>query len=101
MDPDFITQAAFQYLENGEDLPPEASKNPASRFAFQMAILKQTYHKSGVAGKTADSAHLLATTNRISLAGVIDKVNIRLGIMGGITILANAVMSLVYWLSRA
>ena len=98
MDKDFIAEAAFQFLENGDDLPPEASKNPANRFAFQMAIMKQTYHKSGKAVTTADEAKTLSKTTAVGLDAVIDKVNVRLGIVGGLIVIANGLM---FWLSKA
>ena len=97
MDKDFIVEAVFNFLENGEDLPAEASKNPANRFAMQMAIMKQTYHKSGKAVSTADEAHTLAKANEVGLDAVIDKVNVRLGVVGGLTIIANGLM---YWVTR-
>ena len=98
MDTDFIAEAAFAFLENGEELPPEASKNPASRFKFQMAIMKQTYHKSGEAVETAGKAHTLAKTNKVGLATVVDRVNVRLGIVGGLIVIANGLM---FWFTRA
>ena len=63
MNDDFITEAVFEYLENGSELPEEASKNPQSRFKFQTAIAKQTY---GVA-KNADR---VSNNNKIRLDGL-------------------------------
>ena len=97
MDTDFIANAAFAFLENGEELPAEAAANPQSRFKFQMAIMKQTYHKSGEAVEMADEAHTLAKANEVGLDAVIDKVNVRLGVVGGLTIIANGLM---YWVPR-
>ena len=97
MESDFITDAVFKYLENGEDLLAEAGKNATSRFVFQTAIMKQTYHKSGEAVKIASKAITLAETNKIGLLAVIDKVNVRLGVVGGIVTIASV---LLFWLSR-
>lgn len=97
MDKDFIAEAAFKFLEGEDDLPKACSKNPVNRFAMQMAIMKQTYHKSGEAVATANEAHTLAKTNEMGLDTVIDKVNVRLGVVGGLTIIANGLM---YWVTR-
>jgi len=43
MNDDLIAEAVFEYLENGSDLPEEASRNPQMRFKFQTAIARQTY----------------------------------------------------------
>jgi hypothetical protein len=63
MNDDLITEAVFEYLENGSDLPEEASKNPQARFKFQTAIAKQTY---GV----AKNANTVSNSNRIRLDGL-------------------------------
>jgi hypothetical protein len=63
MNDDLITEAVFEYLENGSELPEEASKNPKMRFRFQTAIAKQTYNVA----KNADS---VSNTNRIRLDGL-------------------------------
>ena len=65
MNDDLITEAVFDYLENGNELPEEASKNPQSRFKFQTAIMKQTY---GVA-KNADT---VSSSNKIRLDSLTD-----------------------------
>ena len=63
MNDDLIAEAVFEYLENGGDLPEEASKNPQARFKFQTAIARQTY---GV----AKNANVVSNTNKIRLDGL-------------------------------
>ena len=103
MKEDFVTEAVFDYLENGGDLPAEASKNPQSRFVFQTAIAKQTYQKSCLAiekaGKakaqsvaTAKDMETLDTVVDTKMAALVDKVNVRLGLVGGMIVLANVAL---------
>lgn len=100
MNEDFVTDAVFDYLENGGDLPAEASKNPQTRFLFQTAIAKQTYQKSCVAiekaGKaksqsvaTAKDMETLEVVVDTKMDALVDKVNVRLGIVGSLIVVAN------------
>ena len=63
MNDDLIAEAVFEYLENGTELPEEASKNPKSRFKFQTAIARQTY-------RLARGAQTESSVNTIRLDGL-------------------------------
>jgi N-acyl-L-homoserine lactone synthetase len=100
---DYVAEAVFDFLENGGDLPADASKNPQSRFMFQTAIAKQTYQKSCLAIDEAGKAKSLsvatakdmATLNTVvdtKMEALVDKVNVRLGLVGGIIIAANVAL---------
>ena len=95
MNDDFITQAVFDYLENGGELPPEASKNPQSRFMFQTAISRQTYAKSCEAQTVANKAQSDIETFREVMAekfkGLLRVVDIRLGLVATIIIVLEVV----------
>ena len=105
MNEDFVTDAVFEFLENGGDLPVEASRNPQTRFLFQTAIAKQTYQKAGIAiekaGKaksqsvaTAKDMATLETVVDTKMDALVDKVNVRLGIVGSIIVVANIALVL-------
>lgn len=103
MKEDYVAEAVFEFLENGGDLPEEAGKNPQNRFVFQAAIMKQTYHKSCLAidkaGKaksqsvaTAKDMATLTTVVDTKMEALVDGVNVRLGLVGGIIIAANVAL---------
>ncbi len=107
---DHIAEAVFQFLENGGELPTEADKNPQSRFAFQTAIARQTYGKSREASEDASKALRIsnATSNDLRVykkiidakfGALVDKIDVRLGLVGGIIIVANVVLFLIvkFW----
>ena len=94
MKEDFVTEAVFEFLENGGELPADASKNPQTRFAFQTAIARQTHQKSCLAidksNKAMKVAH--ATSDEVisfkevvdtKIQSLVDKVDVRLGLVGG------------------
>ena len=106
MEKDLVAEAVFDFLENSGDLPDEADKNPQTRFMFQSAMARQTYQKSCSAIVQADSAVILANSTATEMRSfktvvegkieaLIDKVNVRLGIVGGIIILATAILALL------
>ena len=106
MKEDFVAEAVFDYLENGGDLPAEASKNPQTRFTFQTAIAKQTYQKSctaidksnramKVAGATSDEMKSFKEVVNTMMGALVDKVDVRLGLIGGIILVANAALLVV------
>ncbi len=95
MTEDYVTDAVFEFLENGGELPVDASKNPQSRFVFQTAIAKQTYQKSCTAIKDAGEAKALSVVTEkdmttlktvvdTKMEALVDGVNVRLGLVGGI-----------------
>ena len=100
MKKEFVTEAVFDYLENGNELPEEAGKNPQSRFVFQSAIARMTYQKSCLAIEKAGKAKSqsvatakdMATLNTVvdtKMEALVDRVNVRLGLVGGIIVAAN------------
>ncbi len=106
MDKDLVAEAVFDYLENGGDLPDEASSNPQNRFVFQSAMARMTYQRSCSAIKQADNALVIANSTALEMksfkevvegkiATVVDRVNVRLGIVGGIIIVATAILALL------
>ena len=111
MKEDFVTEAVFEFLDNGGDLPAEASKNPQTRFMFQTAIARQTYQKScsaedksnkamRVAHATSDEVTTFKEVVDTKIKALVDKVDVRLGRIGGIIIVANAallVLVKVFW----
>lgn len=103
MKEDFVTEAVFDYLENGSDLPAEAGKNPQSRFVFQSAIARMTYQKSCRAIEKAGKAKSLSVATSKDMAtlttvvdtkmeALVDRVNVRLGLVGGMIIAANVAL---------
>ena len=107
---DFVTEAVFDYLENGSELPAEAAKNPRSRFTFQTAIARQTYRESRKAISASDEAIEIANATagemlsfkqivNTKIDALVDKVDVRLGLIGGIIIVANVVLFFVvkFW----
>ena len=106
MEKDLVAEAVFEFLENGGDLPDEADKNPQSRFMFQSAMARMTYQRSCSAIVQADSAVTLANSTATEMRSfkkvvegkieaLVDKVNVRLGIVGGIIIVATAILALI------
>lgn len=101
-----ITEAVFEFLENSGELPAEADRNPQSRFAFQTAIARQTYKKSREATKEANNAIRIANATSADLHvykkiigakmdALVDKIDVRLGLIGGIIIVANVILFLI------
>ncbi len=111
MKKDHIVEAVLDYLENGNDLPADASKNPQNRFVFQTAIARETYQKScsaieksnkamKVAHATSDEVVSFKEVVNTKIKALVDKVDVRLGRIGGIIIVANAallVLVKVFW----
>ena len=103
MTEDYVAEAVFEFLENGGDLPADASKNPQSRFVFQTAIAKQTYQKSclaidksnkamKVAHATSDEVVSFKEVVNTRIQSLVDKVDVRLGLIGGIIVIANVAL---------
>ena len=103
MDRDYIDEAVFQFLDNGSDLPPEASKNAETRFMFQSAMSRQTYQMARCAVETSNVAKKKATDVTkaqenhekvidTKVKSLVDKVNVRLGLVGGMIVVANVVL---------
>ena len=103
MKKDFVTEAVFDYLENGNELPEEAGKNPQSRFVFQSAIARMTYQKScsaidksnkamKVAHATSDDVVSFKEVVNTKIEALVDKVDVRLGVIGGIILVANGAL---------
>ena len=106
MEKDLVAEAVFEFLENGGDLPPEADQNPQNRFMFQTAMARMTYQRSCSAVIQADNAVAIAsgTSDEIvsfkkvveaKFEALVDKVNVRLGIVGGIIIVATAILAIL------
>ncbi len=106
MEKDYVADAVFEFLENGGDLPDEADKNPQNRFVFQTAMARMTYQRSCSAIRQADDAVTIANNTAIEMKSfreviegkmktVVDMVNVRLGIIGGIIIVASAILALI------
>jgi len=106
MEKDYVMEAVFDFMENGGELPAEASKNPHNRFLFQSAMMRMTYKKSCVAIDEAGKAKSLSvgtakdmeTFGKVvdsKMAALVDKVNVRLGLVGGFIVIAN--IALVIW----
>ena len=103
MKEDYVAEAVFDYLENGGDLPADASKNPQSRFVFQTAIARSTYQKScsaidksnkamKVAHATSDEFASFKEVINTKFKALIDKVDVRIGVIGGIILVVNAAL---------
>lgn len=100
---DYVMDAVFEFLENGGDLPEDANKNPQSRFKFQSAMAKMTYQKSCLAiaeSKTASEMAHATSDNMDSykivvdtkFEALVDTVDVRIGRLGGIIVLANGAL---------
>jgi hypothetical protein len=103
MTEDYVTEAVFDFLENGGELPADASKNPQSRFVFQTAIARETYQKScsaidksnkamKVAHATSDEFVSFKEVVNTKIQSLVDKVDVRLGLVGGIIVAANVAL---------
>jgi len=103
MKEDYVAEAVFDFLENGGDLPADAGKNPQSRFKFQTAIAKQTYQKScsaieksnkamKVAHATSDEVVSFKEVVNTKIEALVDKIDVRLGVIGGIILVANGAL---------
>lgn len=100
---DHIIDAVMEYLENGGELPPGIVADPDTQFLFITALLKATYEKSCDANNSSElalsevsrldsnfNAYKLVIDARVD--ALVDKVNVRLGLIGGIIILANVIL---------
>lgn len=103
MEKDIVSEAVFDFLENGGDLPAEADKNPQNRFMFQSAMTRLTYQRSCEAISTAREAANRSKDNvkviqsfkeviDVKMGALVDKVDVRLGLIGGIIIVANVAL---------
>jgi len=108
MEENLIAAAVFEFLENGGDLPDEASANPQNRFKFQTAISKHSYAKSceakGLAHDAMEKAEKVESTVDTFQIVILEKfktlkgaVDVRLGVVAGIVTVAQVAL---YFLLR-
>lgn len=85
-----VDAAVFEYLENGGKLPSDADRNPQQRFKFMSAMLRGVYQEASKARKESQEAIQEANQAKQTAESTKDAVNVRLGVVGGLIILAEA-----------
>jgi len=94
-DLDAVYNAVLDFLENGGELPKDADRNPQERFRFQAAMFRALYRQLQDVKDTAKRAEHQAVVNAHRYTTLKDMMNVRMGILGGVIFIAQAIVAVI------
>jgi hypothetical protein len=81
---------AIEFLKNGGDLPDNIGvKTAKDRFLFTAACLQEIHNENAMVGKIANMALTESRVNKTA----IKVMNTKISLLGGLTIIASAVLA--------